>query len=569
MRRALIQFTVVALLATGVLVPLQAYAWGPRAMQSITAMALQMIKQDFPNIFRPGGAVGTNFEMDVLNGARDGVQVLGDAEPLNNDQQTVEAVMNQTALLRDARTYGPTSYFAYRMGVLGALTAKVTLPFGFVWTAEDKPVQTKVMEDIDRDIDNYRFNPAIRGREFVRDADAYFAQHRAFYTQDKALIIHDYKSGLGYRGFLKQGGRAYFTRTVEAVADVWNTVLRAEPVGGDIMKPSPRTLTWYFVDEMNYLLKVKGNVQQAKRVYENFEKVNPKIAEAYEKVGDIFYAFDSRDSKLRGIDEWQKAYSLGGTDRTRIGQKLAGHYLGEGREFLDRAAKPGAEDSDLPTALNSFEQALNYDRTSEEAAKLIQDTNKAIQARNERLEMTINIISTGEKVRAEADNFRDNKDWANAIKTYRQAIGFFEAVDDEFKEQSNTAKENVRKLKNSIKGVVNDVLDAASSAIDEGDRAKEGNRFDEAVGNYDKVTAIVSVIPDDENAAVLQDKASMLELSAKKKEEANIAKVRYETAMAEQAKQAQQNAAGGAKPAAAAPAPAPAPVAPAAPAAPK
>ena len=37
--------------------------------------------------------------------------------------------------------------------------------------------------------------------------------------------------------------------------------------------------------------------------------------------------------------------------------------------------------SDLPSALNSFDQALNYDRTSQEAAKLIQDTNTAIQAR--------------------------------------------------------------------------------------------------------------------------------------------------------------------------------------------
>jgi len=557
MRRAMIQLTVVALLATGLLVPVQAHAWGPRAMQSITAMALQMIKQDYPNVFRPGGAVGTNFETDVLNGARDGVQVLGDAEPLNNDQQTIEAVMNQIALLRNARTYGPTSYFAYRMGVLSALTANVSIPFGFAWTPEDKTVSSKMMEDIDRDIDNYSFKPATRNREFLKDAIGYFEQRRSFYQQDKVLIAHDYKTGLGYRGFMRQGGQSYFTRTVETVADVWNTVLRAEPVGGDIMKPSARALTWYFVDEMNFLLKVKGNVQQAKHVYENFEKVNPKIAEAYEKVGDIFYAFESRESKLRGIDEWQKAYSLGGTDRTRIGQKLAQHYLGEGKEFLDRAAKPGAEDSDLPTALNSFEQALNYDRTSEEAARLIQDTNKAIQARNERLEMTINIISTGEKVRAEADNFRDKKDWANAIKTYRQSIGFFEAVDEEFKEQSNTAKENVRKLKKSIQDVVNDVLDAASSAIDDGDRAKEGNRFDEAVGNYDKVAAIVSVIPDDENPTVLQDKANMMDMATKKKEEANVAKVRYETAMAEQAKQQQAAAAGGAKPAApAAPAPA-------------
>ncbi len=549
MRRALIQLTVVATLATGLLVPLEAHAWGPRAMRTITAMSLQMLKQDFPNVFRPGGAVGTNFESDVMNGARDGVKVLGDAEPLNGDQETMEAVMSQAALLREARSYGPTSYFAYRMGVLASLTANVFVPFGFSWSAEDKAIQKKMMEDIDGDIDNYSFAPTAHNREFVRDAVTYFKEHRAFYAEDKVLITNDYKNGTGYRGFMKQGGRAYFTRTVESVADIWNTVLRPEP-GRDIMKPSPRSLTWYFVDEMAYLLKTKGNVLQAKRVYENFEKVNPKIVEAYEKVGDIFYAAEARESKLRGIEEWQKAYGLGGPERARIGQKLAAHYLEEGRGFLDRAAKPGSNDTDLPTALNAFEQALNYDHTSQEAAKLIQDTNKAIQARNERLEMTINIISTGEKVRAEADNFREKKDWANAIKTYRQAIGFFEAVDEEFKEQSNTAKENVRKLKKSIQDVINDVLDAASTAIDGGDRAKEGNRFDEAVGSYDRVAAIVSVIPDDEPAAVLQDKTNMMDMATKKKEEANVAKVRYETAMQEQAAAAAKPGGAAAKPAA-------------------
>ena len=393
----------------------------------------------------------------------------------------------------------------------------------------------------------------------MRDVVVYYQQHRAFYDQDKLLIANDYKNGVGYRGFMKQGGRAYFTHTVETVADIWNTVLRAEPAGREMMRPSPRALTWYFVDEMAYLLNKKQNLGQAKRVYENFDKVNPQIVEAYEKVGDIFFEANIGDSKLRGINEWQKAYTLGGPERARIGKKLSGYFLQDGRTYLDRAGKPGSEDSDLPTALNAFEQALVYDRTSPEAAKLIEDTNAAIQARNERLEMTINIISTGEKVRAEADNFRDKQDWANAIKTYRQAVGFFEAVDEEFKEQSNTAKENVRKLKKSIQDVVNDVLDAASSAIDDGDRAKEGNRFDEAIGAYDRVAAIVSVIPDDENPTVIQDKQNMVQMASKKKEEANVAKVRYETAMQEQA--AAQSKPGGA----AAPRPAVTPPAPPAP----
>ena len=160
MRRALIQLTVVALLATGLLFPVEAHAWGPRAMQSITVMALQVLSLDFPNIFRPGGAaVGTNFEFDVMDGARDGIRVLEGEEPLNNDKEVILAVGSQVALLREARKYGPTSYFAYRMGVLASLSSNVFIPFGFVWTPEDKALQAKIMEDIDRDIENFSFTP--------------------------------------------------------------------------------------------------------------------------------------------------------------------------------------------------------------------------------------------------------------------------------------------------------------------------------------------------------------------------------------------------------------------------
>ncbi|HRZ16216.1 MAG TPA: hypothetical protein P5141_01520, partial [Candidatus Hydrogenedentes bacterium] len=100
---------------------------------------------------------------------------------------------------------------------------------------------------------------------------------------------------------------------------------------------------------------------------------------------------------------------------------------------------------------------------------------------------------------------------------------------------------------------ISDILDTASAAIDEGDRAKDSNRFDDAIAKYDTVPTIVSVIPDDERQSVKEDKDKLVQLSASKKEEAKVAKIRYEQAMQEQA------AAATAAPGGAAPAPAPAP----------
>lgn len=544
--------TFAVFLALPLLAPAPARAWETKSMQAVGAMAMQMLKGDYSDVFRPGGAVGPNFEKDVLAGARDGYRKLGDSVPLGSDAEVVEAVANEIALLRAARKYGPTAYFAYRMGLLGSLTANAMLPFGFAWTEEERALRQRMVADIEKNINGYSFSPTTGRLQILCDAQAYFRTRQSFLAEDKDMIRHDYQLGRGYEGFLRQGGPAYFTKTVEAVADVWNTVLNNDSAcPSPLPRPSDRALTWYFVSEMEFLVGVKDSVRQAQFVYESFEKVNPRIPESYVRVGDIFYAHNSREARERGVLEWQKAYSLGGPGRSEVGKKLSAHFVAEGRFYLDKAGKPGAEDTDLPNALNALERGLDFDRTNAEVASLIEETNKAIVARNERLETTINIIANGEKIRAEADNFRDRKDFANAIKTYRQATGFFEAVDGEFREQSNTAKENVRRLQTAIREVIDDILDTASAAIDEGDRSKDSNRFEDAVSKYDQVATIVSVIPDDERQSVQEQKEKLIQLAANKKEEAKVAKIRYEQAMQEQA------AAAAAAPAAAAP-PAPA-----------
>ncbi|HOJ67566.1 MAG: hypothetical protein KBH78_09780 [Candidatus Hydrogenedentes bacterium] len=539
-----------------------ARAWNQRAMQSIAGMGLQMLKNDYPNTFRPGGVAGPNFERDVLQGAAAGWKILQESYPLSNDNEVIQAIAAEIMLLREARNYGPTSYYAYRLGVLAALVADAVVPLGFPWTPDDRQIADQMFRDIDANLDGFKFAVTQSRREFISDAFDYFGKRRQFNAEDSRLIRNDYRSGVGYNGFLKQAAPTYFSRAVEAVADTWDTVLRNETRALGLSKPSNQLLTWYFVNEIAYLLNTKQHFAQALDVYKNLEKVNPQMADAYDKVGDLFYNFGSRESKLRGLAEWEKAYSVAGADRTRIGKKIAEHYINEGNFYLDKAAKPGAEDTDLQNALNAFERAIDYDRTNDLIARKIQETNVAIQERNERLEMTINIIATGEKVRAEADGYRDRKDYANAIRTYRQAIGFFEAVDDEFKEQANTAKESIRRLQKSIQDVINEVLDMASQAIDEGDRAKDANRFDEAINAYNRVSTIVGVIPEDEvSQSVKDDKNKLIDLSKRKVEEANVAKVRYEQAMAEQQ-------AAGARPGGAAPgtpaAPAAAPAAPAA-----
>ena len=515
-----------------------AWGWGTRAQRSLTVMAMHVLKEHHPNAFK---SEETNFERDVLTGCTDGHAALNRTVLLNSDRESVLAVGTEIQLLRHVKQYGMGSYFAYRMGVLSSLVADVMLPFGFTWSEQEQAIQKQIEKDIEGHLDAYGYSVRQRHREYIRDARNYFEKRRAFYAEDKRIIKNDYLTGVGYQGFLNEAGPAYFVHSVEAVADAWHTVLRRQGDPSDNM-PSKRLLTWYFVDEIDYLLTVKHNLRQADKVYRHFEAVNPEMPQAYERLGDLYYAFDSEESRMRGVHEWSKAHSLGGPERPRIAAKLAEHYIEEGQKHLEEASRPGAPDDALPNALHAFETALDLDRTNDEAASLIQETHVRIRERKERYEMVLSIIATGEKVQEEAEKARLNGDFGNALRTYRQAISFFEAVDDEFRDQYDYAKETIRSLKKSITDVINEVLDRASDAIDDGERAKEEHKYEEAIASYQKVWGIVNVIPDDENPDLVEEKNDIIALAERTIEEAKVPRIRYEEAKAEQGRAARERA---------------------------
>jgi tetratricopeptide (TPR) repeat protein len=523
-------------------------AWGQRAKRSITAMALQVIEDSYTGVFSPDGVTGTRFENDVMRGASDGYEVLTGI-PLDNDAETILAIAEQVQLLRDVRKAGPSSYFAYRMGVLSSLVADVMIPYGFAWSPDEKTIQNRINEDVEKQLDSFKFNAIQVQRTYIRNPQEYFSQARSFYAGDKRIIQEDYLQGKGVNGFLLRGSAAYFERSVNAVADVWNTVLRPD---GDSTQPSAtkRTLAWYYVDEINYLLKVKKNLNQSEKSYSHFVELDAGLPAAYETIGDLYYAYNTKETTLRGVREWKNAYDMPGADRGTLSKKLATHFTKEGRVFLDSASKPGAKDTDLPNALNAFEQAFEFERTDNEISDLIEKTHVAINQRNERFKLTVDIIATGEKVQAEGEKARLGGDRDLAIKTFRKASAIFESVNSEFKEQEKTARESVRKIKKAINDTINDILDQASDAIAQGDKAKETRDYAGATTSYEKVKTIVSVVPEDENPQLAQQKKEIIELAERKKEDAKVEKINYERAQedAKKAAEASKNkkpAAGG------------------------
>jgi len=539
----------------------QAQAWGPRAQRAITGMAIQVIQSKFPGTFRPGDTLGrfapgqTNYEQDVLKGAEAGWDVIAKDVPINNSEEAVLAVAAQIHLLAEVRPYGAGSYFAFRLGALSALISDIMLPYGLAWTPEEQRIQKMVQADIEKHLTRYGYTNHDTKRTLMTNPTEYFRAQQHFYADNKMLIADDYKRGRGYDGLLKESSKSHFEGAIEAIADAWYTIMetggsRRAAVANDDL------LAKYFVDEIAYQLQEKKNIHQAGMVYENLASLNSTDPEVYERVGDLYYAFDTRKSTERSVREWRIAYELSGANRESVSMKISDHFLREGREYLDEASEKGKGETELPAALAAFKKALQYNRTSETAADLIQNTNKRISERNERREMIIDIIASAESTREQADTLAAAGNYGNAIPSYKQAIEILAAVDDEFTDQFDLSKELTQTINKSVSTAIANIQESASAAIDEGEKLEEQHKYDDAIKAYGRVAVLVTMIPDDHNKTTTQDKNDVIELAKKKIEEAERTKTQWESS--------QQNPAPGAPRAAGAPGNAPAAAAPAA-----
>lgn len=541
----------------------RSYAWGPDSVQTIAQMALQVLRDNkilqeiedtFPRIILPGGIVGTTFRGHVIEGAKAGYSGLRDDFTSKSREYIINEVSGQIMLLREikdtvyrGKNYTFSAYFPYRMGVLASLVATLVMPYGFPQDEEGKKIRDYVVDNLEANLKGFILPPQLNKRVFFLNAKEYFDKKCYYLSQEERTIRSDFLLGRDFnRGFLKEGGRVYFIRAIEAVADAWYSIMQKEipPVGHFAEQPSQEKVVWFLVDEMRFLLERNTKFDDVYRVYQHFKSIEPGILRAYWEVGDLFhdYAGDqNRQMKELAVAEWEYVYKNSeSVQRRQMGQKLASYFLAEGNVYLKKAQSQQAEDTDLNNALQAFMNALSYDHSDDEIANQIQATNNAIRERNERLEVTLSIIATGERVHEEANRYREAKDYANAIITYRQAVGFFEAVDDEFKVHFNTAQEKIRRLRREVQDVINEVLEAASQAIDDGDRAREKNQFDEAVQHYQRVPGIVAVIPSDESPTVANEIKDLLAQAERKIEDTRVAKLRYEEALKQQAQQQPQ-----------------------------
>lgn len=498
---------IAALLLCGLIVAPDAAAWGPRARKAIALAALQLVRREAPDAFIAGDV---RYEQDLMRGAVDGSDAISQENPLNNDFQTVDAIGSQIQLLREARARGAGSHFAYRMGVLSAVIADVMLPYGFAFTESEEVLRDQVREDIEAHVNEFSYSSTKRTFYYVRSPRLYFEAKRSFFHDDRELVANEYARGQGYEGFLSQAAQAYFQRSIEAVADVWYTVFREK--GGPIeVKPSSRQLALYYIAEIGYLLDVMKNMDYANRAYGVFKEVEPTYWMAYVQIGDLFYNVGTEEARTRGVDEWKIAQRVPGEARTLASRRLSDHFIGEGERLFLKSEGIDAQESDLPDALRAFQHALEFDRTSDAAARRISETSVAINARKQQFEMQQKFIDNANGIIKFAERSRLDQDFGGALLSYDQALLLVDLITTDFKDLSEAAREMSSSINKEKKSVISDVLDAANEIIEKGDQQMIVNNYSEAIKLYRMVEPVVSVIPGAEGSINAQRKMDLID----------------------------------------------------------
>ena len=505
-----------------------AMAWGPRARQAIALAALQLTRRETPDAFIAGES---SYEEYLMRGAVDGAEILGGNIPLNNDLQTIDAVGSEIQILREARARGAGSHFAYRMGVLSALVSDVILPFGFTYNEAEDVLRERIRADLDEHVRVFTYSPLRRAYHYVRSPRFYFEAKRSFFHDDRLLIADEYSRGRGYDGFLAEAGPVYFDRAVNAVADVWYTVFR-EQGGVTDVKPSSRQLSRYYIDEIGYLLEVMRSMKYADRAYGVFKEINPGIWLAYLEIGDLFYAFGTPEGKLRGVEEWKIAQRVPGKARKLASQRLGTHFVTEGERLFRNSAGPDALESNLPDALRAFQQALEFDRTNDEAARRISETSVAINERRKQYELQQRFIDSAMGMIKFAERSRMDKDFASAIMSYNQALKLVDLITTDFKNLHATARETSSTVRKDIKSVISEVLDAANIAIEKGEAQMLRKDYDKAITFYGSVETIVNDILAEEGSINEQRKQDLIDTASVQIRDAQLAKKREADAQA-------------------------------------
>ncbi|HPP59596.1 MAG TPA: hypothetical protein PLT82_10730 [Candidatus Hydrogenedens sp.] len=427
-----IKFFFYYILLTFIFYSVSGYCWGPTAQISIISNAIHLLDKELNTSLK-------KLEEDLKNGAGIPDDVLYSLVPTARTD-IVRAIETEINLLIAVKPKKIDPYYAYRLGILGKLTAQATSPL----QNADLTIQTLYNADVEKMIEkvSLRTNPRQRVNPSV-----YFSQLSRQISSRDTIFEQEYKSNVGFRGTASTTLPECVSISLNAVADVWYTVLIPNQTIGNVGESALRE---YALQGGLFYAK-RGNPEEIKLGIQKLSALVPFTEDMYIQLGDTL--MQTGLSEL-AVEQYQMAIQLN-PNRREIARKIADYYVDKGNK--SREAKK------LEEALDWFKNAVTADPLHPEAERLRLDTERDIKERDARLAMTKEALERADKLQNTAEQEALSGHIAEAIVLLRQALATYDEVTDEFPLENQQKGRGIRYVNNRIQELKGQLLDSAKN----------------------------------------------------------------------------------------------------------
>lgn len=407
-------------------------AWGPRAQMAIvnTALNLMSREQSLPL---------TKLQNDIRAGVRCDGKVLEELYPdLASDPMRI--LENEMALLTAVRRSKLDAYYAYRLGTLGRVVSSLTAPMREADPAE----RDQYYADADAAVDSGALKPAPR-KIYETLGPLERVMREANVADD--LIQTEYRSGVGFKGAAASRLAADVSRSVNAVADIWWTIVASRAVAGNI---SDSQLQRYVLNGYKYRIKggIEAEIDAAEGYYSEIIAFTPAMRAG---IGDMLYDSGFRE---RAVREYEAALAAAPERRDVVG-KISDYYIEVGEEALDKEK--------LEDALVAFGKALQANPLHPTAEQRRLQVVDLIAQRDALQQEYQAVLKQAEDLRSLAEQEASRARYAESIALLQQSQAAYQSVGDEFPMEYQQRTKGLREAQYRLMELKKSLLNNAMS----------------------------------------------------------------------------------------------------------
>jgi tetratricopeptide (TPR) repeat protein len=244
----------------------------------------------------------------------------------------------------------------------------------------------------------------------------YFERAQRLAGARKDIIVKDYQDGLGFDGIAKSVLGEDLGRSVDAVADVWSTILTRSVMHASVSDGQVRD---YAVGALEFYIR-RGSEPEIDANYRRLSELTPKTPDMAKRIGDMFYDGGFYERAIKEYEEVLAAEPR----RKDVTEKIAAYYVKVGDEAL--AARR------LQQARDAYAKAVQTDPLHPTAESKRLQTETLIAERDARLEAARGNIDEAARLQTQSEQFVLQRKFADAMGVLKQAQADYEAVPDEF-----------------------------------------------------------------------------------------------------------------------------------------